>query len=140
MMARILVVDVDLTAQRVLGTGLGRVGHHVETATDGDRVWSILVADPSGFALIVAGIMIPGMDGFELLRRIRGNPATSDLPVILMATMSNEVTAAEEQRRERFRYLDRFGPRTVLVYKDVARGTGAMVPTLLELIETLTHR
>lgn len=76
----ILVVDQDSSVRDLVQSILGREGCHVETAVDGREALGKLGPECD---LVITGVVMPDMDGLELTRRIRGNPATEDLPVIV---------------------------------------------------------
>jgi two-component system, cell cycle response regulator CpdR len=66
-MARILLAEDDAALRRFLQRGLERAGHRVEEAEDGDAAQAALERRP--FDLLIADIVMPGMDGIELARR-----------------------------------------------------------------------
>lgn len=77
----VLVVDDELSIRNVLERVLRQEGYSVITASDGDAAWKLLKdAAPD---MILLDLMLPGMDGMELCRRIREDPLTKDLPVIV---------------------------------------------------------
>jgi signal transduction histidine kinase/CheY-like chemotaxis protein len=79
-MATVLVVD-DLAVNRDLVAGvLGHNGHHVLEASDG--VAALALIRNVQLDLMITDELMPGMDGYELTRRLRENPATAGLPVI----------------------------------------------------------
>ncbi len=82
---RILAVDDEPNIVEFLRVGLGYEGYHVETAMDG-RLALERVRQES-FDLIILDVMLPGMDGFEICKRVR---AQSNVP-ILMLTARDEV-------------------------------------------------
>ena len=85
---RILVVDDEPQNIMVMREIL-KSDYTVIAATDGARALSLaLSASPPD--LIMLDIMMPGMDGYEVLRRLRANPRTAGLPVVLV-TAKGEV-------------------------------------------------
>jgi signal transduction histidine kinase/CheY-like chemotaxis protein len=79
-MATVLVVD-DLAVNRDLVAGvLGHSGHHVLEASDGAA--ALALVRNVQLDLMITDVLMPGMDGYELTRRLRDNPATAGLPVI----------------------------------------------------------
>jgi two-component system cell cycle response regulator CpdR len=66
-MARILVAEDDDAMRQFLASALGRAGHLVETAADGREATDLLAAQ--GFDLLLADVVLPGMDGIEVARR-----------------------------------------------------------------------
>ena len=84
--ATILVVD-DTPANLSLMTGLLRDEYKVKAAIDGEKALRIAQASPPP-ALILLDIMMPGMDGYEVCRRLKAEPATRDIPVIFLTAKS----------------------------------------------------
>jgi signal transduction histidine kinase/CheY-like chemotaxis protein len=79
-MATVLVVD-DLAVNRDLVAGvLGHNGHHVLEASDGAAALALI--RNVQLDLMITDVLMPGMDGYELTRRLRDNPSTASLPVI----------------------------------------------------------
>src|ERR1044071_8683591 len=79
-MATILAVDDDPTARKLLVTVLGNAGHEMREATDGAE--ALTVAQVEKPDLIIADLMMPTMDGFEFVRRLRENSAFAQTPVV----------------------------------------------------------
>jgi CheY-like chemotaxis protein len=78
---RILVAD-DSSASRALSKHLlSAAGYDVRVAEDGAQAWDLL--QQSVFDVLVSDALMPELDGFELLRRVRASAEFSDLPVIL---------------------------------------------------------
>jgi len=79
-MAKILIVDDNPPNRDMLRTLLGYAGHTVLEAADGGQGLEVAQADPP--ELIIADIVMPTMDGFEFVRRLRGNPVIGSTQVI----------------------------------------------------------
>jgi len=80
---RILVVDDDADTRQLVKMMLARAGYEVMLAEDGESGWkSLTEARPD---LLLADIMMPGLDGLALLRRVRADSRTQTLPVILFS-------------------------------------------------------
>lgn len=88
-MARILLVDDNPIVTTVYRSGLSMAGFVVETAGDGEAALSRAAATTPD--VILLDLMLPGIDGFEVLRRIRADAALKDVPVVVF---SNSYTAA----------------------------------------------
>lgn len=84
---RILVVDDVADNRAVLERRLERDGHIVECAENG-RVALERIRDHR-FDLIVLDIMMPEVDGFEVLRRLKRSPDTHDIPVIMISALDD---------------------------------------------------
>jgi CheY-like chemotaxis protein len=67
----VLVVDDEVDARQVAERALASGGAHVETASDADNALRLLT--DRTFDVIVCDIAMPGMDGYELVRRIRAD-------------------------------------------------------------------
>ena len=85
--ARLLVVEDDYSMTVMLRTLLEKEGYAVTTACDGQEALDTLAASPLP-DLIVSDILMPRLDGFELLRRVRAVEAWSYLPFLFLSAMS----------------------------------------------------
>jgi CheY-like chemotaxis protein len=84
---RILVVD-DVELNRLLLGGMVRsIGYEVETAGQGLEVLARLPG--GGIDLVLLDVMMPGIDGFEVVRRIRADATFKDLPVIMVTALDS---------------------------------------------------
>jgi len=80
----VLLVDDDPTLLSVLGRRVGRAGFDARTAASG---WAALKQlEESWPALLVVDLMMPGMDGFELCRRVK---QLADLPIIVLSAVDD---------------------------------------------------
>ncbi len=79
--ARVLVVDDDPSSVHALMEIL-KVHYEVSVATDGERV--VEISERRRPDLVLLDIMLPGLDGYEVCRRLKSNPATSEIPVIFV--------------------------------------------------------
>lgn len=79
---RILVVDDNQALRENLAEALTLEGFDVATASDGPRALALLDADPS-FGVVLMDLVMPGMDGRELVARIRQDPRLRRLRVVV---------------------------------------------------------
>lgn len=86
--ARILVVDDQETNLRVLGDMLGHLGFDIVPALDGEQALRRLSARPVD--LILLDVLMPGLDGFEVCRRIRSNVEWIDIPIIFLSAADDK--------------------------------------------------
>ena len=87
----VLVADDSKVVRIKTGRLLAQHQYRVAYASDGlDAVQQLQAQQPD---LLITDVEMPGMDGFELTRHIRGNPQTAKLPVIM-------ITAADDRHRE----------------------------------------
>lgn len=82
--ARVLIVDDEPANVHVLAEALAGL-YDVRFATDAARALELAAAEPVD--LILLDVVMPGMDGFELLRRLKADPATQRIPVIFVTAM-----------------------------------------------------
>ena len=86
-MARIMVVDDHEEICRGLVKLLKLGGHQAWCAFSGEEALGHVQQEPPD--LMILDIMMPGMDGMEVLRRLRSDPRTSHLPVIIFSALSD---------------------------------------------------
>lgn len=91
---RILVVDDSITTRELERSILEAHGHAVELADDGTVALDILGRD-TNFDIVVSDVEMPNMNGFELTSRIKGNPITRNIPVIIVSSLYSD----EHKRR-----------------------------------------
>lgn len=94
---RILVVDDEPDILSLLVYQLSREGYRVSTAVDGRSALS--TAREERPDVVVLDLMLPGVDGYEVLRTLREDDDTSDIPVILLTARREE-----EERVRGFRF------------------------------------
>lgn len=92
-MSRILIVEDDPDLVTLVRRWLERDGHLVEHAADGAAALQALLSAPLPH-LVLLDVMLPKMDGFELLQRLRAEPRTKDLPVVMVTSFSRDRDAA----------------------------------------------
>jgi len=80
--AHVLVVDDDADIRTVLTRALGHAGFRATAAADGREALDAIAAAPPD--LVLLDIRMPHVDGHELLRALRAEPATRELPVIVL--------------------------------------------------------
>ncbi len=100
---KILVVDDEEPLRRLLRKELGRKGFFVETAPDGQSALSLLKEAP--FDVILLDIVMPGIDGISLMKRMKTDPSS---PVIIVLTGKATVeTAVEAMKNGAYDYLSK---------------------------------
>ncbi len=87
----VLVVDDNRVNRLTLARGLESQGHTVALAENGERALAMVRAEP--FDVVLLDIVMPGMDGFEVLGRMKADPALRDIPVIVISAV-DEVESA----------------------------------------------
>ena len=96
--AVVLVVDDSATIRAVIGKMLAQDGHVVLKAADGES--AIAIAREKSPDLIFLDIVMPGMNGFAVLRALRRDPQTHEIPIVMIS--------GNLQATEQF-YVQRFG-------------------------------
>ena len=86
-MKKILVIDDDAAVLKLVSLYLTRAGYHVEECAGSMEALAAIGANPPG--LILCDIYLPGLDGYGLLSALRAQPATADIPVILMTARAD---------------------------------------------------
>lgn len=89
---RILIVD-DEESTRLLLARLVSTELKAEVQLAGTSVQALRLAESSVYDAILLDILMPGMDGFELLRRIRENTPNAGTPVIVVSILSDDKSA-----------------------------------------------
>jgi DNA-binding response OmpR family regulator len=109
-MSRVLLVDDDTRLTAMLGTWLGERGLRAVSASDGvGGIAAVRVERPDA---VVLDVMLPDLDGFEVLRRIR---AFSDVPVVMLTARGDETDRIVGLEMGADDYLPKpFNPRELL--------------------------
>lgn len=90
--ARILVAEDDPATRELLTSLLEELGYHVTAVPDG--ITALAAVQEAPFDLILSDVGMPGMDGFALCRRLKADPATRLIPVILLTAIGEEYKPA----------------------------------------------
>jgi len=96
MAARILIIDDDVDTLRLVGLMLQRQGYEISAATHGEQ--GLAKAFDEKPDLVLLDVMMPDMDGYEVARRLRKNPATQSIPILMFTAktqLDDKVTGFE---------------------------------------------
>jgi DNA-binding response OmpR family regulator len=85
---RVLVVEDDPVIQLLLREVLSGRGYDVGVANDGEAGLAAVLRDPPD--LVVLDVMMPGLDGYEVLGQLRQRPATAGIPVLLLTALNSD--------------------------------------------------
>jgi len=85
----ILVVEDSDTAREDLRRVLSTAGYRVQEARDGEE--ALQLARQRAFQLVSTDVMMPGMDGYELCRRLRQLPSYGDVPIVMLTGRDQEI-------------------------------------------------
>jgi len=89
---KILVIEDNPSALRLIGYTLEQEGYQVIAATNG--LEGMRRAQGEEPDLIILDIMLPGIDGFEICHRLRAEPGTAQLPVLMLSAKIQETDKA----------------------------------------------
>jgi DNA-binding response OmpR family regulator len=92
----LLIVDDDLLLLQTLDAFLTREGYKVRSAPNGQMALMSAVEDPP--ELILLDIRLPDMDGFQVCRRLKEDPQTGHIPVIMLTGHGSEEIAVEAMK------------------------------------------
>ena len=84
-MARVLIVDSHSAIREWLNASLGKIGHEVDQATSGKTALETASREP--IDLMLVDVDLPGMDGYQVLSNLKGNPQTRAIPVIMLTSI-----------------------------------------------------
>ncbi|OLE25391.1 MAG: hypothetical protein AUG44_16110 [Actinobacteria bacterium 13_1_20CM_3_71_11] len=80
-----LVIEDERDVLDLLDTHLSRLGFRVSGAQTGEEGLALAFADPPD--VVVVDMLLPGMDGFEVVRRLRAEPDTRDCPIVVCSVL-----------------------------------------------------
>lgn len=90
---RVLVVEDDDRVRKVEGLILDCAQLEIEEARDGREALELLMERP--YDLVILDLMMPGVDGMEVLRTLRATPRTKELPVIIVTAKDTDRAVLE---------------------------------------------
>lgn len=88
-MSEVLVVEDEEHIQRLVKIVLEKNGHQVSTADTGEEALEKLDAGLKP-QLILLDIMMPGIDGLQVLKKVKSNQLTKDIPVVMLTALAQE--------------------------------------------------
>lgn len=91
----ILIADDEVYMLRLLEMTFKKGGYPVVSCRDGRE--ALATAAQVLPQLIVLDVMMPGVDGMEALRQLKGNPATRDIPVVMLSAKGQALTKVEAE-------------------------------------------
>jgi len=86
-MAKILFIEDEAALQKTLGGRLKEKGFEVTAALDGETALNIIKS--TKIDLILLDLILPRKSGFEILRELKENAETKDIPVIILTNLEN---------------------------------------------------
>ncbi|MCK5064442.1 MAG: response regulator transcription factor [Candidatus Fermentibacteraceae bacterium] len=91
---RILIVDDDLSTRSTLASILIKCGHDVEMVSSGEEAWTV-ISQPDAPRLILLDWLMPGMNGLDLLKRIRSMDGDNPFYIIMLTVKDNKEDIVE---------------------------------------------
>lgn len=122
---RILLAEDDRFLRKAAEVRLRRAGHVVVTAADGEE--ALAVARSTPVDLILLDLIMPKVQGFEVLRALKADPATRDVPVIVMTNLSQDLDREQALRCGAAGYLVKANLSLDAVVAEVARALPEVV-------------
>jgi CheY-like chemotaxis protein len=89
MSRNVLIVDDEEVIRKFLRINLDNWGYEVKEAVDGEEALKQLKSDD--FDLLICDILMPKKDGWEVLKEMRSDPKTKDIPVIILTGKNEDV-------------------------------------------------
>ncbi len=115
MAKKILVVDDERHIVRLVEVNLARAGYDVATAYDGIEALEKVKGDTPD--MIVLDVMMPRMDGFEVLKHLQADADTQDIPVIMLTAKAQDADIFRGWSSGVSSYLTKpFNPRELLTF------------------------
>ena len=90
---RILLVEDDRYQRKAAGATLRRRGYEVRVAVDGEEALARASEDPRP-DLILLDLIMPKLSGFEVLRRLKADPRTAAIPVVILSNLGQSADVA----------------------------------------------
>lgn len=87
MSGQVLIVDDDVGTGRLLALLVRQLGHNAAFVDSGGKALAYLSRNHAD--LVILDIMMPGIDGLEVLKRMRQNPQTADVPVVIFSALAD---------------------------------------------------
>ena len=112
-MAKIVVIEDDLTFLDLLRVHLAGAGHEVLTAEDAVLGLRAIIAGAPD--LILLDLSVPYLDGFEMIETLRTDPATRDIPVIVLTGRGDDETYARARELGAAQLLTKPVERNLLI-------------------------
>ncbi len=121
---KILVVDDEADLLDLISYNLTKEGYEVSTASDGGE--ALTEIRKARFDLVVLDLMLPGIQGMELCRILRGDPKTETIPIIMLTAKGEEVDRVLGLETGADDYITKpFSPRELIArIRAVLRRTG----------------
>ena len=110
---KILIADDEVFMLRLLDMTIKKGGYEVVSCRDGQE--ALATATSARPQLIVLDVMMPGLDGLGALRKLKEDPATRDIPVVVLSAKGHALTKVEAELAGAVLFLAKpFSPNQLL--------------------------
>jgi len=111
--AKIVVIEDDVSFLDLLRVHLASAGHEVRAAED--AVLGLRAVITEAPDLILLDLNVPYLDGFEMIKALRNDPATTEIPVVVLTARADDETFAEARRLGASQFLTKPVTRDALI-------------------------
>ena len=130
-MKRVLVVEDEDAIRDFEVINLKRMGYEVTDVADGDRAWEIFLAEGGNFEVVLLDIMMPGIDGLTLCKKIRGQNAA--VGIIMLSAKTQEMDKVSALMYGADDYVTKpFGPAELVARVDAVHRRVTMLKGMTE--------
>jgi CheY-like chemotaxis protein len=119
---KILIIDDSSTTRFYMASVLQKVGYQVMAVSDGAEGFSLVLHEPPD--CLIVDVVLPGMGGFEICRRLRSRAALRSMPIIMVSTKNTPIDQAWGLRQGANRYLPK-----PFSEEDLVKAVNEFVPT-----------
>ena len=109
-MSRVLIAEDERASRLIVKQLLEKEGHEVVEAADGQKAYDLAISDPPDIGIL--DVRMPGMDGFEVLKRLKQHPDTEHMPIVMLTSVPVEKGEPTADRFGASHYLSKpFDPK-----------------------------
>ena len=112
-MANIVVIEDDVSFLDLLRVHLASAGHEVHAAEDAALGLRAVITEAPD--LILLDLTVPYLDGFEMIKALRNDTATKEIPVVVLTARADDETFAEARRLGASQFLTKPVTRDALI-------------------------
>ena len=87
---RVLIAEDETAIREIIGITLKRAGYEVTEACDGKQALDIYNEREGNFDVVLLDIMMPKMDGLEMLKKLKDNSTIGHIPVMMLTAVHDE--------------------------------------------------
>ena len=114
---KVLVIDDEIDTCKILATGLKLLGFETDFALSALQAFKKMQAGAPN--AVVLDLMMPDADGYEVMRRMRANPATASLPIVVLSATADP--QAEEKSKKIGANVFLYKPVSIQVLGDIIK-------------------